>query len=103
MCKAATARVNPSHRNPARGVPVQEPPPRKTGLPFEQLCGKIEGQYLLNDTLQQPVEAGRKDMEVGVVIGLAAFGVMALIAVLVGIIAAVSTVSGIDTRDNEGD
>ena len=36
-------------------------------------------------------------------IGLAAFGVMALIAVLVGIIAAVSTVSGIDTRDNDGD
>ncbi len=42
-------------------------------------------------------------MEVGAIIGLAAFGVMALIAVLVGIIAAVSTVSGYDTRDNEGD
>jgi hypothetical protein len=43
------------------------------------------------------------DMDLGVVIGLAAFGIMALIAVLMGIVAAVSTVSGIDTRDNEGD
>lgn len=42
-------------------------------------------------------------MELGVVIGLAAFGVMTLIAVIIGIIAAVSAVSGIDTRDNEGD
>ncbi|MDO5475769.1 MAG: hypothetical protein Q4F43_01495 [Eubacteriales bacterium] len=42
-------------------------------------------------------------MDIGVVIGLAAFGVMALIGVLMGIIAAVSTVSGYDTRDNEGD
>ena len=42
-------------------------------------------------------------MALGVVIGLAAFGIMALIAVLMGIVAAVSTVSGIDTRDNEGD
>ena len=33
-------------------------------------------------------------MEIGAVIGLAAFGVMALIGVLVGIIAAVSAVSG---------
>ena len=57
----------------------------------------------MNYTLQQLAEAGRKDMEIGAVIGLAAFGVMALIAVLVGIIAAVSTVSGIDTRDNDGD
>ena len=42
-------------------------------------------------------------MDLGVVIGLAAVGIMALIAVLMGIVAAVSTVSGIDTRDNEGD
>ena len=42
-------------------------------------------------------------MEFGAIIGLAAFGVMALIAVIVGIIAAVSAFSGIDTRDNEGD
>lgn len=42
-------------------------------------------------------------MGIGAVIGLAAFGVMAFFAVLVGIIAAVSTVSGIDTRDNDGD
>lgn len=42
-------------------------------------------------------------MEFGVVVGLAAFGVMTLIAVLMGIVAAVSTVSGIDTRDNDGD
>ncbi len=42
-------------------------------------------------------------MEFGVVVGLAAFGIMTLIAVLMGIVAAVSTVSGIDTRDNEGD
>ncbi|MDO4416934.1 MAG: hypothetical protein Q4C02_01495 [Eubacteriales bacterium] len=42
-------------------------------------------------------------MELGVVIGLAAFGVMTLIAVIIGIIASVATVSGIDTRDNDGD
>ena len=42
-------------------------------------------------------------MELGVVVGLASFGMMALIGVLVGIIAAVSAVSGYDTRDNEGD
>lgn len=42
-------------------------------------------------------------MEFGAVIGLAAFCVMTLIAVIIGIVAAVSTVSGIDTRDNDGD
>ena len=42
-------------------------------------------------------------MDLGVGIGLAAFGIMARIAVLMGIVAAVSTVSGIDTRDYEGD
>ena len=42
-------------------------------------------------------------MDFGAVIGLAAFGVMTLIAVIIGIVAAVSTVSGIDTRDNDGD
>ena len=36
-------------------------------------------------------------MEIGVVVGVAAICVMA------GVIAAVSTVSGIDTRDNDGD
>jgi len=42
-------------------------------------------------------------MELGVVVGIAAISIMTLIAVLMGIVAAVSTVSGIDTRDNEGD
>ena len=42
-------------------------------------------------------------MELGVVVGIAAISGMTLIAVLMGIVAAVSTVSGIDTRDNEGD
>ena len=42
-------------------------------------------------------------MEFGVVVGIAAISIMTLIAVLMGIVAAVSTVSGIDTRDNEGD
>ena len=42
-------------------------------------------------------------MSIGVVVGVAAICVMALIGVLAGVIAAVSTVSGIDTRDNEGD
>ena len=42
-------------------------------------------------------------MELGVVIGLAAFGVMALIPVIIGIVAAASAVSGIETRDNDGD
>ena len=41
-------------------------------------------------------------MELGVVVGIAAISIMTLIAVLMGIVAAVSTVSGIDTRDNEG-
>ena len=42
-------------------------------------------------------------MDIGVVIGVSAISVMALIGVLAGVIAAVSTVSGVDTRDNEGD
>ena len=42
-------------------------------------------------------------MELGVVVGIAAISIMTLIAVLMGIVAAVATVSGIDTRDNEGD
>ena len=42
-------------------------------------------------------------MELGVVVGIAAISIMTLIAVLMGIVAAVSTVSVIDTRDNEGD
>ena len=42
-------------------------------------------------------------MEFGVVVGVASICFMALIAVLMGIVAAVSTVSGIDTRDNEGE
>ena len=42
-------------------------------------------------------------MEIGVVVGVAAICVMALIGVLAGVIAAVLTVSGIDTRDNDGD
>ncbi len=42
-------------------------------------------------------------MEIGVVVGVAAICIMALIGVLMGIVAAVSTVSGIDTRDNDGD
>ena len=53
--------------------------------------------------MQAVRKSREEDMEIGAVIGLAAFGVMALIGVLVGIIAAVSAVSGIDTRDNEGD
>lgn len=46
---------------------------------------------------------GRIEMEFGVVVGIAAICVMGLIGVLAGVIAAVATVSGIDTRDNEGD
>lgn len=42
-------------------------------------------------------------MEFGVVVGVAAICVMGLIGVLAGVIAAVATVSGIDTRDNEGE
>ena len=42
-------------------------------------------------------------MELGVLVGIAPNSMMTLLAVLMGIVAAVSTVSGIDTRDNEGD
>lgn len=42
-------------------------------------------------------------MDIGVVVGVASICIMALIAVLMGVVAAVSTVSGIDTRDNDGD
>ena len=79
-----------------------------TALPFADSCVKIE--VLMDETVCR-LPSGRvgftwtggKKMDLGVVIGLAAFGVMALIGVLMGIIAAVSTVSGIDTRDNDGD
>ncbi len=39
-------------------------------------------------------------MEIGAIIGVVAFGVMALIAVLVGVIAAISTVSGFDKPED---
>lgn len=54
---------------------------------------------------QEIIEIQEADsvMELGVVVGIAAISIMTLIAVLMGIVAAVSTVSGIDTRDNEGD
>ena len=87
-------------------------------MPFPDLCGKI---FLTNhcvahgfvcdrgsmvrytkETEGSPA-AGRIEMSIGVVVGVAAICVMALIGVLAGVIAAVSTVSGIDTRDNEGD
>ena len=43
-----------------------------------------------------------KIMEAGVLVAVIAFGVMALVAVLVGIIAAVSTVSGLkQTLDDD--